>query len=97
MNQATVVTADGSILTANKDQNQDLFFAIRGAGGNFGVITEFVLQLHPQRPTVYGGLLIYPASALENIVQATNTWWSNVSKDEGMLQICTVSPEGAVC
>lgn len=90
------MTADGSILTANKTENEDLYFAIRGGGGNFGVVTEFVFQLHPQRPIVYSGMLIYAASALEQILEATKKWWSNVGQDEGMLEVTTVGPDGNV-
>ncbi|KAJ3514878.1 hypothetical protein NLJ89_g2101 [Agrocybe chaxingu] len=92
--QATVVTADGSILTVNDVENPDLYFAIRGGGGNFGVVTEFVLQLHPQRETVYAGSIIYPASAVDKLVAATEAWWKTVTDKEGMLQIATVGPDG---
>lgn len=56
---ATVVTADGRILRTSTDENADLFWAIRGGGGNFGIVTEFVYRLHPFDPTVYGGTLVY--------------------------------------
>ena len=56
---ATVVTASGDIVRASADENADLFWAIRGGGGNFGVATEFVYRLHPFDPTVYGGNLMY--------------------------------------
>lgn len=91
-----MVTADGSVLTANKTENEDLYFAIRGGGGNFGVVTEFVFQLHPQRATIYSGMLIYAASALEQILEATKKWWSNIGQDEGLLQVTTVGPDGNV-
>ncbi|KAG6854176.1 hypothetical protein C0991_009828 [Blastosporella zonata] len=52
--QTTVVTADGSIVVANEENHSELFFGLRGGGSNFGVVTEFVYQLHPQRATVYG-------------------------------------------
>jgi hypothetical protein len=51
--QATVVTGSGNILTASVSENEDLFWAIRGGGGNFGVVTEFVYRLHEQRPDLY--------------------------------------------
>ncbi len=56
-----VVTADGQILTASARQNQDLFWALRGGGGNFGVATAFEYQTHPVS-TVYGGLVTHPVS-----------------------------------
>ena len=56
---AEVVTADGRIVRASADQHPDLFWAIRGGSGNFGVVTTFELVLHPV-PQVLGGMLIYP-------------------------------------
>ena len=56
---ATIVTASGDILHVSDEENPDLFWAIRGGGGNFGVVTEFLYRLHPFNPTVYGGLLSY--------------------------------------
>jgi FAD/FMN-containing dehydrogenase len=55
---AEVVTADGQVLTATEDENADLFWALRGGGGNFGVVTTFGFQLHPIKD-VYVGLFFY--------------------------------------
>jgi FAD/FMN-containing dehydrogenase len=59
MVSAEVVTADGRILKASEDDNADLFWALRGGGGNFGVVTDVVYRLHPLGPTVLAGSLIY--------------------------------------
>ncbi|PPQ79510.1 hypothetical protein CVT25_003392 [Psilocybe cyanescens] len=92
--QATIVTADGSILTVNNEENPDLFFAIRGGGGNFGVVTEFVLQLHPQRPKIYSGILIYAPSAIEQVLQTTIEWMKTMGEKEGIMQSSAVGPDG---
>src|SRR5262249_32475119 len=55
-----VVTAEGEVLRASKEQAPDLFWALRGGGGNFGVATALEYQLHPVGPTVTGGLIAYP-------------------------------------
>jgi hypothetical protein len=54
-----VVTADGKFLTASAQQNKDLFWGLRGGGGNFGIATSFDFQLHPVDPMMLGGDLVY--------------------------------------
>lgn len=56
-----LVTADGRLLTVSADQHPDLFWAVRGGGGNFGVVTSFEYRLHPVGPIILGGMLLYPA------------------------------------
>jgi FAD/FMN-containing dehydrogenase len=57
---ADVVTADGEVVRASEDRNGDLFWALRGGGGNFGVATEFEFQLHEVGPEIFAGSLVYP-------------------------------------
>ncbi|MDR8398864.1 FAD-binding oxidoreductase [Paraburkholderia sp. USG1] len=57
---ADVVTAEGEFLNTSADSHEDLFWAIRGGGGNFGVVTRFEFALHPVGPLVYGGLVVLP-------------------------------------
>jgi len=57
---ADIVTADGRMLRASDNENPDLFWAIRGGGGNFGVVTQFEFKLHQVGPNVFAGLMVFP-------------------------------------
>jgi len=57
---AEVVTADGKIIQVNEKENADLFWAIRGGSGNFGIVTSFQFKLHPVGPQVLAGLIVHP-------------------------------------
>ncbi|PFH52593.1 hypothetical protein AMATHDRAFT_46144 [Amanita thiersii Skay4041] len=92
--QATVVTADGTKRTVSETDNSELFFGIRGGGCNFGVVTQFILKLHPQSPTVFAGFLVFPPPLYEKVVNVTKQWWSKVTEKEGMLMLLTLSPDG---
>jgi FAD/FMN-containing dehydrogenase len=64
-----LVTADGTFLTASETQHADLFWALRGGGGNFGVATSFEFKLHEVGPTVLGGLVIHPLSEAGSVLR----------------------------
>ncbi|HKE17101.1 MAG TPA: FAD-binding oxidoreductase [Kofleriaceae bacterium] len=60
LEEVEMVTADGVVRRASRQDNADLFWAVRGGGGNFGVVTRFTFRLHPVGPAVYGGLIGWP-------------------------------------
>jgi FAD/FMN-containing dehydrogenase len=66
---AEVVTADGSVLTASEDENEDLFWGIRGGGGNFGVVTRFDFRLHELGPMVLAGLALWPLEQASDVLR----------------------------
>jgi FAD/FMN-containing dehydrogenase len=59
--EVEIVTADGRAIRASADENADLFWALRGGGGNFGIVTSFTFRLHPVGPMVTAGLIAWPA------------------------------------
>jgi FAD/FMN-containing dehydrogenase len=74
---AEMITADGRKIQVSNDENTDLFWAIRGGGGNFGVVTQFEFALHPVGPEILAGLLVFPIGqakqVLENYRKFVNT------------------------
>ncbi len=66
---ARVVTADGRTLTASEQENADLFWGLRGGGGNFGVVSSFEYRLHEVGPTVTGGLVAHPFDAAGDVLR----------------------------
>ncbi|KLO07481.1 FAD-binding domain-containing protein [Schizopora paradoxa] len=91
--QVTMVVGDGSVLTANDNENPDLFWAVRGGGCNFGVCTQFVLKLHDQRKTVYSGVLIFPPPLLDQLFKVVNKWWdSNPTDKSAMFMVFAKGP-----
>src|SRR5437588_114543 len=70
---AEVVTADGQIVRASESENSELFWGLRGGGGNFGVVTEFEFKLHPISQ-VMGGMVAWPADAGRDILRFWRDW-----------------------
>ena len=66
---AEVVGADGTMRRASASENPDLFWALRGGGGNFGVVTRFEFALHPIPSEVLAGLLVFPMAHCREILQ----------------------------
>ena len=64
-----IVTADGKVLTANADENADLFWGLRGGGGNFGVVASLEFKLHPVGPMITGGLVAHPFPKAQGVLR----------------------------
>jgi FAD/FMN-containing dehydrogenase len=69
LESAEVVTAAGEVLTASATEHPDLFWALRGGGGNFGVVTRFEFRLHPLGPDLLSGLIVFPISQAKSVLQ----------------------------
>ncbi|KAK2681723.1 Berberine/berberine-like [Fusarium oxysporum f. sp. vasinfectum] len=78
--KAEIVLADGTIFEASDDTNQDLFWAIRGAGAQFGVVTSFVSRAHRQ-DKVWSGTLAYPADKLPDLLRFANVLYERPNPD----------------
>jgi len=78
--EADMVLADGSFVTVNANQNKDLFWAIRGGGGNFGIVTSFKFQAHPVS-TVIGGPTLWPIEKTEEIMEWYHDFINNAPDD----------------
>jgi FAD/FMN-containing dehydrogenase len=88
-----VVTADGQLVTASDAHNQDLFWALRGGGGNFGVSASFEYQLHPVGPML-GGVLIHPLDKAVEVVEFFDEFTSTSPDELGTFMAFATPPEG---
>ena len=79
--EVEVVTADGRVRRASRDQEPELFWGIRGAGANLGVVTRFTYRLHPVGPSVYGGLIAWPFERAEEVMAAYRTITSRAPRE----------------
>src|SRR5262245_32020560 len=76
-----LVTADGRVLTASADENPDLFWALRGGGGNFGVASSFQFNLHPVGPIITGGLAAHLFPAARDVLRFYRDATASVSEE----------------
>jgi FAD/FMN-containing dehydrogenase len=90
-----VVLADGSVVTASEDDNADLFWAMRGGGGNFGVAASFQYRLHPVGPVVTGGLIAYPFDLAWDVLRFYRDVTGSLSDDMMVLAGLLHAPDGS--
>ena len=91
---ADLVTADGQLRHVSAEENQDLYWAIRGGGGNFGVVTSFTYTLHPFDPLIYGGSIIYPFEQAKDVLLFYAEYSESLPDEANVEPIGTVSPDG---
>jgi FAD/FMN-containing dehydrogenase len=88
---AEVVTADGRTLTASEHENEDLFWALRGGGGNFGVVTSFEYRLHPVKE-VYGGPMLYELSDAATVLRFYREFIKDAPEELGGFPAWQIAP-----
>jgi len=86
-----VVTADGKVKTASKNENADLFWALRGGGGNFGIATSLEFQLHPVKD-VYVGLFFYEIDVAGDLLRFYREWIKDAPKEYGAFPAFQIAP-----
>ncbi|HUJ92137.1 MAG TPA: FAD-binding oxidoreductase [Gaiellaceae bacterium] len=90
---ADVVTADGRLVHASAGENAELFWGLRGGGGNFGIVTQFEFTLYPVGPIVYAGPIFYSADADVDLLNAFVEWAPDASDDvTGLVNLTTAPP-----
>ncbi|MGG5819109.1 FAD-binding oxidoreductase [Falsiroseomonas sp. HW251] len=92
---AEVVLADGRVVTASSEQNADLFWALRGGGGNFGVVTSFEYRLHPVGPLVTGGLIAWPFAAAWDVLRHFRDVTANLPDEFTVFGGLVHAPDGS--
>jgi FAD/FMN-containing dehydrogenase len=94
---ADVVTADGSVIRASADEHPDLFWAVRGGGGNFGVVTAFRFALHPVGPTVMAGPVFWAADDTADVLRFYRDFAADAPDELGtVVRLGTVPPLPAI-
>jgi FAD/FMN-containing dehydrogenase len=91
---ADVVTADGRVVVASETENSDLFWGIRGGGGNFGIVTEFEYRLYPVGPIILGGMLLWPREKARELVAFYREFMATAPDEVGGgVALLTAPPE----
>ena len=89
-----LVTADGSVVTASDAENPELFWGLKGGGGNFGIATAFDYRLHPVGPTVFGGLVAYPAESRRELLRFYRDFTAGAPDELTAYAAFTAAPDG---
>lgn len=90
-----MVLADGTLVRASQDDDADLFWAVRGGGGNFGVAASFEFRLHPVGPVVIGGLVAFPFDQARQVLRAWRDMTASASDDLMLIAALLTAPDGS--
>jgi FAD/FMN-containing dehydrogenase len=94
LRSAEIVTGDGRVRRVSEEAEPDLFWAIRGGGGNFGVVTEFEFQLYPLPLEVYSGNVVWPIEEARDVLDFYGEWYDRLSDDLYVGPAMMTMPEG---
>lgn len=92
---AELVTAEGRRLRASSEENPDLFWAIRGGGGNFGIVTAFEFRLHPVGPMIYGGMVAHPLERAPEVLRFYRDYCASNLDEVNTACAMMTTPDGA--
>ena len=90
-----LVTASGDVLVASEEENAELFWGLRGGGGNFGIATDFEYQLHPVGPTVHGGVIAYPFDNAGEVLRFYRDTSADLADELTLLAGLSHAPDGS--
>lgn len=91
---AEIVTADGQVRQVSAEENPDLFWAIRGGGGNFGTVTKFRYRLHPFERNVLSGIIAWPIDQARDVLDFYGEWHQRLSNDLYVGPVMMTAPDG---
>ena len=94
LRSATLLTADGQVRNVSADENDDLFWALRGGGGNFGVVTEFEFELYPFERNMLSGSIVWPIEQARDVLEFYAEWSSNLSDNLYTAPMLATMPDG---
>jgi len=94
LRSAEIITADGQIRRVSDEQDADLFWAIRGGGGNFGVVTDFEFQLHPFERNIFSGSIVWPIEQARDVLEFYAEYAAGLSDEMYIGPTLLTTPDG---
>src|SRR5256886_6858992 len=90
--EVEIVTADGRVLRASTEEHPELFWSVRGGGGNFGVVTSFTYRLHPVGPKIVAGLIAWPANRAAEILELYRRTTASAPRELTLVLVLRFAP-----